>query len=273
MNNLYMIDNYTSDITHLINSDIKYYDISKANISILYDKGVLNEDQYNRLYKLPKLQREIEVGLLMRDNTEIKDILKNGFIEYRRLLFEENNIEYDSVLSIKKDAVYVINRTLHNTKFNTVEFKLGGTYTSFYRVADLEIYYNSNFNYMDVKGINDNILHLHDSYFKEILTLIFAKAERQPLSETCADVSYIIKLYTEFKLDKECYREFNRSSSFRFNTKYNVLSDANYAIGIKNLSDELSNNFAEYVDISYNYYILMQLYNYYFQDHMNNPAR
>ena len=260
---LYLKDNYIADIPFLINTDVKYYDISKANISILYDKGLLSYDGYNRLYNLPKIQREIEVGIMMRDYPDIKDALKDGFVESRRMLFDMNNIDDQSVLSIKKDAVYVINRTLLHTKFGTVEFGLGGTYTSFYKVMDLEIYYNSNYDRMDVKGINDNIIALHNHYFKEILSLIFTKAERQQLKSTIDDIAYIIKLYTEMKLEQECYREFNRTSSFRFKDKFNVL-DNMHALGIKNLSDELSNNFKEYIDVSYNYHILNQLYYYFF---------
>lgn len=266
---LYLRDNFIADIPYLINTDVKYYDISKANISILYDKGLLTYDGYNRLFNLPKIQREIEVGIMMRDRPEIKEALKDGFVEARKMLFDTNSIEDKSVLSIKKDAVYVINRTLMNTHFGNVIFALGGTYTSFYKLMDLEIYYNANYDNMDVKGINDNIIALHDNFFKEILSLIFTKAERQPLPNTIADIKYIIELYTNMKLDQECYREFNRTSSFRFKNKYNVLDDV-HSLGVKNLSEELSKNFEEYIDISYNYNILMQLYYYYFNQYMGN---
>ena len=264
---LYIQDSYIANIPYLINTDVKYYDISKANISILYDKGMLSLDTYSRLYRLPKIKREIEVGIMMRDNLEIKEALKNGFIEFRKRLFETNNIEDKSVLSIKKDAVYVINRTLMHTQFGNVSFSLGGTYTSFYKVMDLEIYYNSNYDRMDVKGINDNIISLHNHYFKDILSLIFFKAEKQSLQTTIADIRYIIELYVNMKLDQECYREFNRTSSFRFKNEYNVL-DTNYSLGVRNLSKELSNKFSEYIDVSYNYQILTQLYNYYFNSYM-----
>ena len=264
---LYVYDNYIANIPFLINTDVKYYDISKANISILYDKGLINNETYSRLFRLPKIRREIEVGIMMRDNPIIKDSLKNGFVEFRKKLFYTNNIEDKSVLSIKKDAVYVINRTLTHTQFGTVEFSLGGTYTSFYKLMDLEIYYNSNYDRMDVKGINDNIISLHNHYFKDILSLIFTKAEKQPLQATLADTNYIIELYKSMKLDQECYREFNRTSSFRFKEKYNVLNDI-HSLGVKNLSAELSKNFSEYIDISYNYHILTQLHYYYFNLYM-----
>jgi len=266
--NLYLKDNYIANIPFLINTDVKYYDISKANISILYDKGLLSYDGYNRLFNLPKIQREIEVGIMMRDNIKINEELKNGFSESRKMLFDMNDIEDQSVLSIKKDAVYVINRTLLHTKFGTVEFALGGTYTSFYKVMDLEIYYNSNYDKMDIKGINDNIIALHDNFFKDILSLIFTKAERQPINMTVEDLKYIIQLYTEMKLDQECYREFNRTSSFRFKSEF-VPADNMHSLGVKNLSEELSNNFEKYIDVSYNYHILMQLYYYYFNIYMN----
>ena len=45
MDNLYEKKNYLNPIPYLF-SDIREYDISKANINILFAKGIIDEDKY-----------------------------------------------------------------------------------------------------------------------------------------------------------------------------------------------------------------------------------
>ena len=55
---------YKADIQYLVDVPIFEYDISKANISVLSDKGVISENQYQYLFNLPKLERNIAIGNL-----------------------------------------------------------------------------------------------------------------------------------------------------------------------------------------------------------------
>ena len=50
MNNLYQQTNYMADVDYLISTYIREYDISKANINILYKYGVINKQQYDTYY-------------------------------------------------------------------------------------------------------------------------------------------------------------------------------------------------------------------------------
>ena len=118
--NLWEKDNYTANITHLINTDINVYDMKSANINILKNDNLLTDQEYMNLTMMPKLQREIEIGLMSISRPEVKQSLNDGFVKYRHMLFEDNDIEDYSVLSIKKDAVYLINRTLTKTTYGNV---------------------------------------------------------------------------------------------------------------------------------------------------------
>ena len=60
------------------------------------------------------MTRQVYVGKLQRDKA-IVDILKAGIIEAKKILFEANDIKDYEVLSIKNDAVFIINRNLINT--------------------------------------------------------------------------------------------------------------------------------------------------------------
>jgi hypothetical protein len=59
---------YAAPYQYLINRNIQEYDISKANITILLDIGYITKDEYQYLYSLPKQQREVKVGLKMRND-------------------------------------------------------------------------------------------------------------------------------------------------------------------------------------------------------------
>ena len=48
---------------------------------IQYRYGMISKEQYQYYYDLPKKQREISIGCLQRDHMEIKDALKQGFVD------------------------------------------------------------------------------------------------------------------------------------------------------------------------------------------------
>ena len=127
----YLRDNLLNPLyKYIISGNIREYDISKANINILSSLNIINEEQYLYYYNLPKNRRAIEVGWLQKDKT-IAKALSNGFIGYRQKFFEANEIEDHEVLSIKKDAIYIINKIPQYCKFDKVEFIPKNHYTSF----------------------------------------------------------------------------------------------------------------------------------------------
>ena len=68
--------NYLADIPFLFEQNIWEYDIKQANISALRAFNRIDEDNYHRLSLVPKMQREIEIGKMIRDDKSIGDIIK-----------------------------------------------------------------------------------------------------------------------------------------------------------------------------------------------------
>ena len=66
MDNLYDKKNYLNPIPYLF-SDIREYDISKANINILFAKGIIDEDKYKYLYNLPRMDRQYTIGNMCKN--------------------------------------------------------------------------------------------------------------------------------------------------------------------------------------------------------------
>ena len=89
-------------IPFLFNSYIREYDISKANINILLSKGIIDRTMYDKLYQSPRDVRQYTIGMLLRQNEKYKEILEDGFCEYRKLFIESNSLEEKDILSIKK---------------------------------------------------------------------------------------------------------------------------------------------------------------------------
>lgn len=268
---LYKFNNYISHYSNIINSDIKCYDIKQANINILYDAGVLDDELYNKLSTCRKIDREVYIGKMIKKNKKLSAVLDNGFLQARKDLFEANDINDSDVLSIKKDAVYLIEKPLTITRFNSIYFRLTDEYTSFYRLKNLELYYNGRTDILSVKGIGDETLNAyHNDHFCLLLKAIFKLAEKQDLEFMMNAMKKFISMYLNFEMDIECYREFNRISSYRlkfdsaiiFNTKVN-------SIGTMYIDNSMKYKYKEYLDISYNYNILLELYGFYFDRYMD----
>lgn len=251
--------NYTADISYLTNTFITEYDISKANINILYTAGVISKDIYKYLYSAERMERQRYVGMLQKNNNGIVKILQKGIRDAKEKLFIENNIQNYEVLSIKNDAVFIISRKLNNTKFGIIEFVPKNIYTSFYKIdykfIDLEFFYYYNnidkSESLDIKGLSDKNRILHEDYFIQILKDIFYSMQMTGPEITLRMIKDIYNKYISLEFPIECYRKFNYDSTYHLTVYKN--SDTGY--WMNNPPD----SFKPLLDISYNLQILIEL--------------
>ena len=255
---LYEKVNYTMNVDNLISHYIREYDIVKANINILYREGLLSKERYDYFYNLPKMEREVAIGILQR-NENYSRALKNGIIRAKKEFFEANNIQDWQVLAIKNDAIYLIDIPALITKIDNIEFKLKNIYTSFYHIDKYECYYykdpmGSN-EILDVKGISDSNLELHKNYFLEFLKTVFDMAQKEPVENILEFLKAFNENYMALNLDVEFYREFNAESLYALKQ---TLSDYN-----SYKSRCVDKSMKKHLDISYNTYIIRKLYQIY----------
>ena len=85
-------DSYKTPVKVLFNHRIVEYDMKSANTSIAREFGLLSEKRIKELENLPKKDREIAVGLILRDNPGYSEKQKLGFIAARKLFFTQNEI-------------------------------------------------------------------------------------------------------------------------------------------------------------------------------------
>lgn len=251
---LYNKVNYTADISYLTNVFIYEYDISKANINILYTKGVIDKSIYDFLYNSERMTRQVYVGKLCKD-VSVSNILKTGIIEAKETLFNANNIQDRDVLSIKNDAVFLINKRLINTKFGLIKFVEKNVYTSFYKINGIEFYYYysnaTKVEYIDIKGISDDKIKQHQEYFLQILKDLFYSIQVNGPEISSKMIKDIYNEYITLRLPVECYRNFDVSSMFHMN----LLINNNTGYNIEAVSERQKNM----LDISNNLKILIEI--------------
>lgn len=254
--------NYNSEYNLILNSFIREYDLSKANINALYERGVISKDQYDNLYNSDKQIREKTIGLMIRKDQNIYKEIQKGIIDAKRNLIISNNIEPEDIVSIKNDAVFVKNNKLKYTKFGLMDFKLKNTYTLYIKINRYEFYYYYNsFNNeekLDVKGINDNNLKLHRDYFLDFLLALFNTLQTEGIIQAVNMLQNFSISYIRRELDSNYYRKFNSESNFDLQYYNNTYTWSSIYISDINL-----------IDIRFNYEILRDLYglllSYYFK--------
>ena len=228
------------------------YDIKQANINILLKYGAINNDEYNYLSRVPKAQREIIVGNMIKKDNSLYHIISDGILKYRYKLLESNNIEDKEIMRIANDAVY-INRysNLKYTKFDNIEFVNKGEYTNMVKILDLIIfskYLNNNID-INVKGLGKNDI-LHQQYMISLIANSIYIFERVSIQEALKYISQTYELYVKKQLPIGFYRELNPISGYRL--KYNNMC-------IYEIND------IDNIDINYNISYIRELYNIIFE--------
>lgn len=232
------------DIPYLNNVVIYEYDMSSGGFNILRSKKVFNEDEEELLLKMDKLDRNVYIGKKLRKQKGLSELLINGFKECMIEFCKLNNIEDSMILSIKKDALFVINHKCTNLKLNEyITFKEANKYTTYMYVNEIEFYYNTH--KLDVKGLSDEVINNNEFYnvIKKIMQLLDKNNDMYLFK-------YLKKLqrdYLDLELDKGYYKEFNINNTYRLNLLNN-----------KFYYDEIDEDMIYHIDIRYNYmnYIL-----------------
>ena len=231
--------NYLSDRGVAYNSSIIEYDIRHANINVSKYYNLYSDIRYlDTLDALPKKDREVKFGLLLRDDPDFSKRLEEGFNNIVKEFLLSNNLDIDlDVISVKKDAVFVINHKVTNTQFGPVEFVQKSKYHAYINLNRLEFYVADK---IDVKGIGENY-KLHEN------GMLFIVQELINYLETGKNVNTFLAevadLYKKRQMDISVYREFNSAS------KYRCFIDGNMVL-MDDISYEMLD---ECCDISYNY--------------------
>jgi len=251
---LYEKDKYLANIDYLISSKIREYDMREAGFNLIKEYNLLSDKKIKYLSSLDKKQRTIQIGIYMRDDQKFNKDLTSSFKKARKIFFEMNNIEDNEVLSIKKDAVFLINKTAITTVIGKyIEFRNKNTYTSYHYINGYEFYYNKDI--IDVKGISDSTVKKHSEGFLIFLNRIMKLIEDNDSYRTFDYLKKFVRDYKQFNLNTQYYKEFNNKSLFAINKPNSKCIF---------YSDTLNKADIKYTNIGYNYsnYILYFIQNF-----------
>ena len=242
VSDLYKKNNYRKDIIYIVGESIIEYDISSAGFNICKEFKLLDQNTLSKMECLNKHNRQVYLGNLCRISKNLSVQISEGFLNARRLLFENNNLQDKDILAIKKDAVWIINKKCDNTKFGYIEFIPKNKYRFYILLDKNEFYFNDNS--FACKGIDDSLLKFHKDYMidsiKDFLTYLNEN------KNICID--YLLQFAYSYRnrlLDINYYRELNKQSLFKPIKNINIM---NTNFGYKDFNLD-----TKYLDISYNY--------------------
>lgn len=253
---LYNRVNYISGLKFLFSNYIREYDLSKANINVLYLKGIIDESLYRKLSVASREERQITIGLMEQRDKKVTKAKAEGIIEAKKMLFEANDIQDSDILSIKNDAVFVINKVLTKTRFHElIDFKLKNTYMDFVYLGGIEVYYGydrvSGIENIATKGLGKNA-YLHKDFMIDFIIYIISEMESGSISQAVSSFTNFFNDYINGQLDIGYYREFNSASMYSIiNSPYKV-----------SIVDNNEYTKTKVININYNMNILRELFGY-----------
>jgi hypothetical protein len=238
---------YFTPYQRYISGRIVEYDIKSANITMLKKYNIIDNGYYTYLSNLPKYNREVEIGLKIRESKEYYEAIQKGIIDSKLLLFQYNDIQEPEVIRIANDAVY-INRSidLKYTQFGDVLFRQKSISDVVLKIDTLIFFYFNRNNEMniDVKGLGNNQI-FHQKYMLSFIASVINLVEISSLNDAINFITDFYKEYISKALDIGFYRELNPMSMYK-------ISGSNYCISnATNIND---------IDISFNASLIRELY-------------
>lgn len=230
---MYLKDTYLNkDIDIITNRKIIEYDLKSANTSLCKEYKLLPEEQIAKIEQMKKKDRVVTIGKLQRKNKEFNASFKNSFKDIRRRFFYANHLESKDVLAIKKDAIFCL-VNCEMTKFGECHFVEKNVYTSYMHLNNLELYYNRRGKSLDeykldVKGISDSTIHLHDGFMLDFLATVFKKIEEGNEASLFRYINKFVSKYKHLQLPVGYYREFNNTSLIRLNDMDECFEDETF---------------------------------------------
>ena len=202
-----------------IQGRIVEYDIKSANISMLKKYNVITDTYYDYLSKLPKYDREVEIGIRIRENNEIQKVIYNGIDETLKKFIEINNINPVNIIRRANDALYINTPIdLKYTNIDGIIVKQKNIYSSLLQLNKLLFlfYYDPDIN-VDIKGIKPELVELHNGYMITVIGTAILLHERSSTIDALSYLNDIIENYINLKLPVGYYRNLDSFSNYVYN--------------------------------------------------------
>lgn len=215
-----------------INSNIVEWDMKRAGIHIIKEYNLLSDKEIQYFESLPKKESDVAIGKRQIGDGEFSRRFEQGFTDAMNQFLNQNEIDVDiDVLSIKKDACFVINRAIkHPLVGEEIEFVPKNKYHAYLLLKPFlkkgrgyEFYFSRS-DGVDVKGLSSDpvlrkkLLSLHEDGMLNFLEATIDLAEKSGLDPKQMNqfLHSFVEMYKRKELDYVYYREFSIESKFRY---------------------------------------------------------
>lgn len=196
------------------NAEIVEWDIHSGNTSIMKAYHLLDPKRIEIMEKLRKKDRVVAIGKIMRADKEFSKKLEAGFNDAVTRFILLNNLEEYDILSVKRDAAFIVNREITTPiVLDGVEFLRKNTYHGFMLLGTLEVYFKND-QTVDIKGIGDDKYKLHADGMIDFLQTVMHLYERKNQVELHTYLHEFLEAYRRKQLPYVYYRQFNSDSFF-----------------------------------------------------------
>lgn len=234
----------------VLSSNLFEYDIESANACAL--KILKGDSLYFQLINMPKEQRVITVGNMMKSDKKLFNQIENILINWRNDFIEINKIRKENIIELTRDSILFKNTIPSVTqlpKYEFVNFRTKGEeYSSYiYLNPQLRILYDNLRKKIKIKGVND--VYVDESKFvKKILIPIFQALE-QSISVGYSTSFSALKRCREMYLnnnDVEIYRELLNKNLLVYH-KFDDVVESEYVIPKEDDNVDKRSNYVNFV--------------------------
>lgn len=250
-----------------INSSIVEWDIRRAGIHIIKELDLLPDKEVQYYESLPKKESDVEIGKRQIHDKEFSKRFEQAFTDVMNQFLKQNDLDIDlDIISIKKDACFVINRDIKKPNVGRyIEFIPKNKYHAYVNLKPFlkkgkgyEIYFSRE-NDPDIKGLTGDkslrktLINLHRDGILNFLEATVELAESSGLDPKQMNqfLHSFVEMYKRKELDYDYYREFNIDSKFRYNM-----------LGNEMMVERIDESMLEKIRIDFNYiHVIMPLIN------------
>lgn len=231
------------DIDYLLNCEIREYDLKSAGMNLIKYFHLASDKVIHSLERMDKDSMHKEIGMMQKD-TSFAKAMSDAFVEARRIFFDANDIDVTDILSIKKDAIFLINKKCSTTQFGNMEFRVKNTYLGYMYLNKVEFYFTDSNTPLDVKGLGNEIHMYHDEYMLDFIRDIFAYSIYAGRKEL---IKYLTEFIDAYRTNRLAYGYYRHLDSDNF---YTIIDPEDGPILIKDIDDQDEVT----LDITYNYF-------------------
>jgi hypothetical protein len=195
------------DILYLKNTTITEYDIKSAGFTVIKYKKLLPEEEIFELEKIDKEERNIRIGKRILQYPRIGEEIINTLAEVRKDFVVLNQIYENDILSIKKDAIFLIRKNPTVLKIGMFEFRAKKSYTSYCYLNKKEFYYSSLEDSLELKGFTEENRNKQNDYLLKDIKKIMTMSEKLINEQLFVFLKQYRSKYLNRQLDIETYRD------------------------------------------------------------------